>query len=100
MIDNFITVIGGYNSWQFAALAYGSLAIGLGLYFFRWYLFPLVAFGIIMIYSYLNTEATKAVASSGNAWVSIVPIFFPIMMIVLLVGTKSGVFTTKSKDEE
>jgi len=100
MIDGFINSIGGYNSWQFVAMSFGSLAIGLALYLFRWYTFPIVAFGILLIYFYINATAIKAVVESGNSYVSIVPIFYILMMIVLLVGIKNhSLISSKERRE-
>ncbi len=88
-MENLINSIGGYNSWQFAALSFGSLALGLILRIKWVYTIPIPAFGVFLMYLYLNHqyEITKVSISDPTAsgFASIIPILFVAISIFVLV---------------
>lgn len=89
MIDNWINIIGGYNSWQFTTLFFSTLAIGGALYIFRWYLFPAMVFNTVLAYSWLHNYASIMAEDSGNQSVYILPAIYVIMVILALIKLKA-----------
>ncbi len=88
-MESLINSIGGYDSWQFAALAFGTLGIGLALRIKWVYAIPIPAFGVFLMYLFLNHqyEITKVSISDpiASTFASIVPILFVAMSIFVLV---------------
>lgn len=89
-MDIFVDSLGGYDSWQFAALAFGSLFVGLGLYIWRTYLIPLVLFGVFCFYSYLNylIEGTVISGPAIAVLTSTIPVLYFVTVLVALLGIK------------
>ncbi len=88
-MENFINSIGGYDSWQFVALSFGSLALGLILRIKWVYAIPIPAFGVFLLYLYLNHQYEIARVSisdpTTSAFASIMPILFVAISIFVLV---------------
>ncbi len=58
-MEQLISNIGGYASWEFAALALGSLAIGIILRVWKVYFIPIPAFGLLLLTLAVNHSVSE-----------------------------------------
>ena len=102
-MDSLINSIGGYESWQFAALTFGSLFIGGGIYIVYRYFIPLPIFGIILFYEYLYhlLESSRSnLSPMAVGFSTTIPIIIVAALSLVLVSCWERKPTQKSKDKE
>ncbi len=100
-MENFINSIGGLNSWQFASLACGSLIVGTVLFAWKTYLIPVLYFGNFLLFLYVSDAANKAAIATPEmaGAISIVPILFFVVVIIIPFATKNHIHKTQRSNE-
>jgi len=98
MTENFISSIGGFNSWQFAVLVFGCLIIGAGLFAWKTYLIPILYFGDFLLFLYVSDEVNKAMVSYPEmaGAISAVPMIFLASVLIIPFAVKNQ--TSKRKE--
>lgn len=78
MVEDFINSIGGYNSWQFAALSLGCYLAGFALYCWHLIFLPVPIAGIVLLFYYwVNTISSTQIADVFLYSIAgIIPILF------------------------
>jgi len=87
-MDNILAFLGGYDSWQFAVTSLGCALIGMVLMYWEKYLIPIPAFGMLLLYLWVDNTVSLASATlndSSAGFVSIAPMIFGAVDVFLLV---------------
>ena len=86
-MDNLVAFFGGYDTWQFAVVSLGSAIIGLGLMIWKAYLIPIPAFGMLLLYLWVDNTVSLASATLNDfstGFVSTIPVIFGAVEILIL----------------
>lgn len=89
-MEALINSIGGYDSWQFAALSMGTVVVGVGLRIWKWYLFPIPSFGILLLAFYINHAVSLLPSNTDSIVLGLagtLPFLFAVMSGLVLFDT-------------
>ena len=105
IMENWIASIGGYDSWQFAAIALGSTVFGMGLRVWKPYFLPIPAFGIVLLGLDMNHSVSLLPLDMGSTVLGLAGtlpfLFLAISAFVLFDPSIVGrVFFGVKKEEE
>ncbi len=82
-MEQVLNSIGGYDGWQLTTIAFGFLAVGLGLRIKWWFLFPIPAFGVFLMYLRLNHAYDIAAPNIANPMTSGIASTLPILFVAI-----------------
>ena len=96
-MDNLVSLLGGYNSWQFAVASVGCLFVGFTLYCFWMFLFPIPIFGFVLTLLYLQQYVDNLTTDTAKVAGSVaIPVFVIGFIICLFLPLSEKLNARKS----
>jgi len=108
-MENLINSIGGYESWQFSALAFGLLSVGMVLRIKWVFMIPIPFFGLFLFFMHLNHETETAMLNISDPMIggfaSVMPLLFLVICIFVIIEPSVvprmfGIHTSKPIEKE
>lgn len=103
MIDGFVNIIGGYDSWGFAVAVVISLFVPAFLGKKYPWLFLLTLFGAILLLGLVthSTDIAKEANPDNAGWFKWLPVWLPVLFVVfVLAGVWWGLSKHEKKDTD
>ena len=99
-MDNLINFLGDYTSWQFAAVSFGCLFVGLILYYFWVFLIPIPVFGFLLAVSYMSWHVDNLTSDTAKVAGSVAIPVFVIGFIICLFLPLSEKLNARKSDKK